>query len=102
MFTIEPSPCLTRNSSCSTRGYAVLSFDGPGQGLSSQRDQTILRPDWDHVTTKVLDYLFDSFAPRHDRLELDPNRIAIIGANMGGLLRFESIGRSEDQSLCLL
>ena len=66
------------------RGYAVLSFDGPGQGLSSRRDKTILRPDWEHVTTKVLDYLFDSFAPKHDRLELDLNRIAIIGASMGG------------------
>ena len=66
------------------RGYAVLSFDGPGQGLSSRRDKTILRPDWEHVTSKVLNYLFDTFAPKNDHLELDLNRIAIIGASMGG------------------
>lgn len=46
------------------RGYAVLSFDGPGQGLSLRKDHTILRPDWEHVTGKVLDFIFDHLAPK--------------------------------------
>ncbi|KAK3174763.1 hypothetical protein OEA41_002009 [Lepraria neglecta] len=66
------------------RGYAVLSFDGPGQGLSLRKDKTILRPDWEHVTSKVLDYIFDVLAPQNERLELDLNRIAVLGASMGG------------------
>jgi pimeloyl-ACP methyl ester carboxylesterase len=66
------------------RGYAVLSFDGPGQGLSLRRDKTILRPDWEHVTRKVLDYIFDVLEPENERLELDLDRIAVLGASMGG------------------
>ncbi|KAI4141215.1 MAG: hypothetical protein L6R39_005463 [Caloplaca ligustica] len=66
------------------RGYAVLSFDGPGQGLSLRKDRTILRPDWEYVTSKVLDFIFNHLAPENGRLELDLNRIAIMGASMGG------------------
>lgn len=66
------------------RGYAVLSFDGPGQGLSIRRDKTTLRPDWEYVTSRVLNYLFDVFEPEHERLELDLDRIAVLGASLGG------------------
>lgn len=66
------------------RGYAVLTFDGPGQGISLRRDRTTLRPDWEYVTSKVLDYVFDVLAPENEYLELDLDRIAIIGAVMGG------------------
>ena len=66
------------------RGYAVLSFDGPGQGLSLRRDGTILRPDWEHVTSIVLDYIFNTLQPENQRLELDLDRIAVMGASMGG------------------
>ena len=59
-----------------------LRWSKPGTLIPQRR--TILRPDWEHVTTKVLDYLFDTFAPKNDRLELDLNRFAIIGASMGG------------------
>lgn len=66
------------------RGYAVLSFDGPGQGLSLRKDKTVLRADWEHVTGKVLDYIFNTLSPQNERLELDLNRIAVLGASMGG------------------
>ena len=67
-----------------TRGYAVLTFDGPGQGLSLRKDRTTLRPDWEYVVGKVLDYVFDVLAPENEDLELDLDRIACIGATMGG------------------
>lgn len=66
------------------RGYAVLSFDGPGQGISLRRDGTKLRPDWEYVTGKILDYIFDTLSPQNPRLELDLDRIAVLGASMGG------------------
>ncbi|KAM4057560.1 alpha/beta hydrolase family protein [Hirsutella rhossiliensis] len=65
------------------RGYAVLSFDGPGQGLPLRKDKLRLRPDWESVTSKVIDFLVDRLAPEHD---LDTNRLAIYGASLGGYL----------------
>lgn len=31
------------------RGYAVLTFDGPGQPAARHRDGLLFRPDWEHV-----------------------------------------------------
>ncbi|KAF8846581.1 alpha/beta-hydrolase [Acephala macrosclerotiorum] len=64
-------------------GYAVLTFEGPGQGVVLRRDKLHMRSDWEVVTGSVLDYLFD-FAPKHPDLDLDLERIAIHGATLGG------------------
>ncbi|KAL2074260.1 hypothetical protein VTL71DRAFT_8038 [Oculimacula yallundae] len=77
------------------RGYAVLSFDGPGQGLSIRRDGTTLRPDWEYVTGKVLDHLFNVFEPENERLELDLDRIAVLGATMGGYFALRAASDSR-------
>jgi hypothetical protein len=61
-----------------------LTFDGPGQGLSLRKDRTTMRPDWEYVVGKVLDYVFDVLVPENEDLELDLDRIACIGATMGG------------------
>jgi pimeloyl-ACP methyl ester carboxylesterase len=61
------------------RGYQVLAFAGPGQG-SALRDQKLLfRPDWDAVVTPAVDWLLA-------RPDVDPNRIALMGMSLGGLL----------------
>jgi len=61
------------------RGYHVLAFAGPGQG-SALRDQKLLfRPDWDAVVTPAVDWLLA-------RPDVDPNRIALMGMSLGGLL----------------
>lgn len=64
-------------------GYAVVTFEGPGQGIVLRRDKLPMRPDWEKVTGPVLDHLFD-FAGRHPELELDLDCIAVTGASMGG------------------
>ncbi|KAJ5889443.1 hypothetical protein N7504_010253 [Penicillium tannophilum] len=64
-------------------GYAVLIFEGPGQGVVLRRDRLHMRPDWEAVTSQVLDYLFE-FASIHPELNLDTDRVAIAGASMGG------------------
>lgn len=61
------------------RGYTVLSFDGPGQPGTRHRDGLIFRPDWEHVVGPVVDHA--QALP-----EVDPDRIALFGASMGGLL----------------
>ncbi|KAL8780316.1 MAG: hypothetical protein Q9213_006514 [Squamulea squamosa] len=64
-------------------GYAVITFEGPGQGIILRRDRVPMRPDWEVVTGAVLDHLFD-FAGSHPELELDLDHIAVTGASMGG------------------
>ncbi|KFY92173.1 hypothetical protein V500_04260 [Pseudogymnoascus sp. VKM F-4518 (FW-2643)] len=64
-------------------GYAVLTFEGPGQGIVLRRHRLHMRPDWEVVTSAVLDHLFD-FSDKHPDANLDLDRIAIAGASMGG------------------
>jgi alpha-beta hydrolase superfamily lysophospholipase len=61
------------------RGYHVVTFDGPGQPAALHFDGLHFRPDWEHVVTPVLDWVLR-------RADVDPDRIALLGASMGGLL----------------
>lgn len=70
-------------SGARTRGYATLSFEGPGQGIVVRRDKLHLRPDWETVIGKVLDQL-EVVIHEHPERNLDMSRIAIAGASMGG------------------
>lgn len=65
------------------RGYAVVTFEGPGQGIVLRRDRANLRPDWEAVTSKVLDHL-SAFSTAHPELDLDLDRICVCGNSMGG------------------
>ncbi|MFC4358500.1 alpha/beta hydrolase family protein [Halobium salinum] len=59
------------------RGYAVLAFDGPGQGAPLRYDGLTARPDWEAVVGPVLDFL-------GDEPTVDDDRTALLGASMGG------------------
>src|SRR5262249_39016337 len=61
------------------RGYAVLSFDGPGQPAARHRDGLLFRPDWEHVVGPVVDFVLA-------RPSVDARRIALLGLSLGGLL----------------
>ena len=65
------------------RGYAVLTFEGPGQGLMIRKYQKHLRPDWEVVISKVLDFVC-STSHDHPELELDLDRLCLTGNSMGG------------------
>nr|QJY30861.1 alpha/beta hydrolase [Discosia rubi] len=64
-------------------GYAVLTFEGPGQGVTLRRNDIKMRPDWEVVVSTVLDFIED-FARSHPELNLDTSRIAMAGASLGG------------------
>ncbi|KAK7750068.1 hypothetical protein SLS62_008061 [Diatrype stigma] len=68
-----------------TRGYACLTFDGPGQGIVLRRDGLCLRPDWEVVIAAVLDHLY-LLAEKHTEWNLDLSCVALTGAAMGGYL----------------
>lgn len=61
------------------RGYAVLSFDGPGQPAARHRDGLLFRPDWEKVVGPVVDFVLA-------RPNVDGARIALLGLSLGGLL----------------
>ena len=64
-------------------GYAVVTFDGPGQGLMLRKYGLEMRPDWETVTGSVINHLA-SFSAAHPELDLDMECIAVSGASMGG------------------
>ncbi|KAK4449720.1 alpha/beta hydrolase [Podospora aff. communis PSN243] len=70
-------------SGARTRGYATLSFEGPGQGIVVRRDKVHLRPDWEVVIGAVLDHLA-AIAEEHPEWQLDLDRVAVMGVSMGG------------------
>jgi len=61
------------------RGYAVLIFEGPGQGGALYTQRLFLRPDFEHVMSPVLDWLIT-------RPEVDGDRVILIGRSFGGYL----------------
>ncbi|KAI3326229.1 alpha/beta-hydrolase [Xylariaceae sp. AK1471] len=66
-------------------GYAVLTFDGPGQGLILRREGVPLRPDGEVVLAAVLDFL-ESYAQQHTETNLDLGAIAVTGQSLGAYL----------------
>ncbi len=59
------------------RGYAALTFDGPGQNSLLWLHNIPFRPDWEKVITPVVDFLLA-------RREADPERIVLSGISQGG------------------
>ena len=66
-------------------GYAVLTFEGPGQGIVLRRDRVPMRPDWEVVIKIVLDFLV-SYVEQHPEHHLDLERLALSGSSVGGYL----------------
>ncbi|KAI3396959.1 hypothetical protein diail_11359 [Diaporthe ilicicola] len=64
-------------------GYAILCFEGPGQGLLLKKAKIPLRPDFEVCAGIALDFLGDLSKSRPE-LELDLERIAVAGAATGG------------------
>ncbi|KAI0972720.1 Alpha/Beta hydrolase protein [Xylaria arbuscula] len=64
-------------------GYAVLTFDGPGQGIMLRKYELEMRPDWETVTSSIIDYL-ETYSAQNPELDLDLSSVAVSGASMGG------------------
>ena len=59
------------------RGYHWMTFDGPGRQAALRRQGLILRPDWEHVLTPVLDAMLA-------RSDVDRERVVVIGIEHAG------------------
>ncbi|EEP78970.1 predicted protein [Uncinocarpus reesii 1704] len=76
-------------------GYAVLTFEGPGQGLILKKEKIPMRPDYEVVTSKVLDHL-TGIAQANPDYNLDLEKIAVAGASMGA---YYSLRASTDRRI---
>lgn len=69
---------LMRGVAALERGYNVVLYAGPGQmDLFRFHENSCFEPDFEHVTSAVIDALAD-------RPEIDPHRIALMGISFGG------------------
>ena len=66
-------------SAAAERGYHWMTFDGPGQQAALVEQGLTARPDWEHVLTPVADAMLA-------RDDVDPARLAVVGAGEAGLL----------------
>lgn len=69
-------------------GYAVLTFEGPGQGIVLRRHNMPFRPDWEEVLSPVLDFVLDTYLPARtgELPQIDRDQVAVAGSSMGGYL----------------
>ncbi|EED17265.1 alpha/beta superfamily hydrolase [Talaromyces stipitatus ATCC 10500] len=66
-------------------GYAVLTFDGPGQGLVLRRDGVPMQPAGEAVLDAVINFI-ELYAHNHPQAELDLNALTVTGQSLGGYL----------------
>jgi alpha-beta hydrolase superfamily lysophospholipase len=60
------------------RGFAVLTYEGPGQGAALREHAMTFTPAWERPTGAVL----DAFIATHPK----PARLVLLGMSMGGML----------------
>lgn len=78
----------------SRRGYHCLIFDGPGQGEMLYEHGLPLRPDWETVVRAVVDFAVS--LPM-----VDPARIALSGASLGGYLALRAATGEPRLAACI-
>ncbi|KAI9771203.1 MAG: hypothetical protein M1839_002862 [Geoglossum umbratile] len=64
-------------------GYAVITFEGPGQGMMLRKYGLHMRHDFEVVTKCVVDHIY-AYSEVHSELELDVDRLAVSGSALGG------------------
>ena len=76
------------------RGYAVVLFDGPGQGAPLRDEGLTARPDWEHVVGPVLDAL-------SERERIDSEGVGLVGVSMGGYYAPRAAAFEERVAACV-
>ncbi|KAJ3565665.1 hypothetical protein NPX13_g7422 [Xylaria arbuscula] len=85
------------------RGYAVLTFDAPGQGIVARRPEhrLFLQSDFETVVKAVLDALWAHTASSPSCKKLDLNRVALLGNSMGAYFALRGAAHDQRISACI-
>ncbi|CAI4215819.1 unnamed protein product [Parascedosporium putredinis] len=81
-------------------GYAAVTYEGPGQGLTLHREGLQFRPDWEVVAGAVFDHL-ESINAEEPELGLDLDRVAIWGTSLGGYFALRAAAGDERFKACV-
>lgn len=76
------------------RGYHVLFFHGPGQGLPLRLQGLPFRPDWEKVVTPVVDFALTLPG-------VDPDRLILKGLSFGGALSPRAAAFEKRIQICI-
>ena len=85
------------------RGYAVLTFDAPGQGMVARREKhrLFLRGDFEVVVKAVLDALWTHAASSPACKDLDLERVALLGNSMGAYFALRGAAFDDRVRACV-
>jgi pimeloyl-ACP methyl ester carboxylesterase len=85
------------------RGYAVLTFDAPGQGMVVRREKhrLFLRGDFEVVVRAVLDALWAHAAKSAACKDLDLERLALLGNSMGAYFALRGAAHDDRVKACM-
>lgn len=81
------------------RGYNCLTFEGPGQGTVVRKQKLPFRADWEKVVSSVIDFALSK--RQGEELEVDPQKIALIGYSMGGYLAPRAAAFEDRIAACI-
>ncbi|PKS11760.1 hypothetical protein jhhlp_001749 [Lomentospora prolificans] len=81
-------------------GYAAITYEGPGQGLTLHRDGLLFRPDWEIVAGAVFDHL-EILNATEPELQLDLDHVAIWGTSLGGYFALRAAAGDERFKACV-
>jgi pimeloyl-ACP methyl ester carboxylesterase len=85
-------------------GYAVLTFDGPGQGLVLHEHGISMRPDWEQVTKLVVDHVRqqdDGALGEELGAHIDWDHVAVGGASLGAYFALRSAADNARFKACV-
>ena len=81
------------------RRYNCLTFEGPGQGTVVRKQKLPFRADWEKVVSSVIDFALSK--RQGQELEVDPQKIALIGYSMGGYLAPRAAAFEDRIAACI-
>ncbi|KAH8626030.1 hypothetical protein IG631_19909 [Alternaria alternata] len=84
------------------RGYAVLTFEGPGQGILLKRERLPMEPAYEKVTSTVLDFLEHNNSSDQANYGLDLNRVAVVGQSLGDYFALRAAADQRGASRLIL
>jgi len=85
---------LANGAAALARGYNVLAFDGPGQGVALTERGLVMRADWENVIAAVLDHALA-------RPDVDSSRVALIGLSLGAHLAPRAASAEHRLAACI-
>ncbi|PSN67740.1 prolyl oligopeptidase-like protein [Corynespora cassiicola Philippines] len=78
-----------------SRGFAVLTFEGPGQGILLKKSKLPMQPAFENVVSSVLDFLCKLDPCGKSQYNIDLGRISVVGQSLGAYFALRAAADSR-------